>query len=52
MASESFQCKSLDSPDETRSFEHGKAEVVTLGDFTASRLEGVMNLNREAQWLD
>ena len=38
MASEGFQKKSLDSPDETRTFEHGKAEVVTLGDFSASRL--------------
>jgi len=38
MASESFQRKSLDQPDETRTFENGKAEVVKLGDFTASRL--------------
>jgi hypothetical protein len=38
MASENFQRKSLDSPDETRTFENGKAQVVTLGDFTASRL--------------
>ena len=38
MASESFQRKNLDSPDETRTFENVKAEVVTLGDFTASRL--------------
>jgi mannose-6-phosphate isomerase-like protein (cupin superfamily) len=38
MASESFQRRNLDSPDETRTFEHGKAEVVTLGDFSASRL--------------
>jgi len=37
-AESSFQRKSLDSPDETRTFENGKAEVVTLGDFTASRL--------------
>src|SRR5829696_7533558 len=28
----------LDQPDETRTFEIGKAEVVKLGDFTASRL--------------
>jgi hypothetical protein len=38
MASQSIQQKSLDSPDETRTFENGKTEVVTLGDFTASRL--------------
>src|SRR5215216_14211 len=38
MASESFQRKSLDSPDETRTFENGNVGVVTLGDFTASRL--------------
>jgi len=38
MASESIQRKSLDQPDETRTFENGKAEVVKLGDFTASRL--------------
>jgi quercetin dioxygenase-like cupin family protein len=38
MALESFQRKSLDQPDETRTFENGKAEVVTLGDFSASRL--------------
>ena len=38
MASDEFQKKSLDSPDETRTFEHGKVGVVSLGDFTASRL--------------
>jgi quercetin dioxygenase-like cupin family protein len=38
MASGNIQRKSLDQPDETRTFENGKAEVVTLGDFTASRL--------------
>ncbi len=38
MASEGLQHKSLDRPDETRTFENGRAEVVTLGDFTASRL--------------
>jgi mannose-6-phosphate isomerase-like protein (cupin superfamily) len=38
MASESFQKKSLDSPDETRTFENGKVGVVSLGDFSASRL--------------
>ena len=38
MAPESFRRKSLDQPDETRTFENGKAEVVTLGDFSASRL--------------
>src|SRR4028119_1571393 len=38
MALESFQQKSLGSPDETRTFENGEVGVVTLGDFTASRL--------------
>ncbi len=38
MASESLQKKSLDSPDETRTFQNGKAQIATLGDFSASRL--------------
>jgi quercetin dioxygenase-like cupin family protein len=38
MASESLQKKSLDSPDETRTFENGKAQITTLGNFSASRL--------------
>ena len=38
MAAQSLQQKNLDSPDETRTFENGKTQVVTLGDFTASRL--------------
>ena len=38
MATQSLQQKILDSPDETRTFENGKAQVVTLGDFSASRL--------------
>ena len=38
MAAQSLQQKNLDSPDETRTFENGKAQVVALGDFTASRL--------------
>ena len=38
MATEGLQHKSLDRPDETRTFENGRAEVVTLGDFTAWRL--------------
>ena len=38
MASDGLKKKSLSSPDETRTFENGKAEVVTLGDFSASRL--------------
>jgi quercetin dioxygenase-like cupin family protein len=38
MAAQSLQQKNLDTPDETRTFENGKAQVVTLGDFTASRL--------------
>ena len=36
MALESLQ-KNLDSPDETRTFENGKVQVTTLGDFNASR---------------
>jgi quercetin dioxygenase-like cupin family protein len=38
MAAQSLQQKNLDTPDETRTFENGKAQVVTLGDFSASRL--------------
>ena len=38
MASEGIQRKSLNSPDETRTFENGEVGVVALGDFTASRL--------------
>ena len=38
MAAQSLQQKNLDSPDETRTFENGKVQVVALGDFTASRL--------------
>jgi quercetin dioxygenase-like cupin family protein len=38
MASEKkLQKKSLDYPDETRTFENGKVEVTTLGEFNASR---------------
>ncbi len=38
MASEiKLQKKSLESPDETRTFEKGKVEVTTLGEFNASR---------------
>jgi quercetin dioxygenase-like cupin family protein len=37
MASEKLQKKSLDSPDETRTFENGKVDVTTLGEFNASR---------------
>ena len=32
-----LQKKSLESPDETRTFENGKVEVTTLGEFNASR---------------
>lgn len=34
---EAVQKKSLDSPDETRTFEHGQAQVVTLGEFSVGR---------------
>src|ERR671927_724473 len=37
MAAQSLQQKNLDSPDETRTFENGKVQVATLGDFNASR---------------
>ena len=37
MAAQSLQKKSLDSPDETRTFENGKVQVTTLGEFNASR---------------
>ena len=37
MAAESLQKKNLDSPDETRTFENGKVQVTTLGEFNASR---------------
>ena len=38
IAPQALQQKNLDTPDETRTFENGKAQVVTLGDFSASRL--------------
>jgi quercetin dioxygenase-like cupin family protein len=34
---EAMQKKSLDSPDETRTFDQGQSQVVTLGDFTVTR---------------
>ena len=34
---ESMRKKSLDSPDETRTFDQGKAQVVSIGDFTVTR---------------
>jgi hypothetical protein len=34
---ESSQQKSLDSPDETRTFDQGKSQVVSIGDFTITR---------------
>ena len=37
MTSGRFQQRSLNSPDEARTFEHGEVGVVTLDDFTASR---------------
>lgn len=37
MAAEAMQKKSLDSPDETRTFDQGQSQVVTLGDFTVTR---------------
>jgi hypothetical protein len=35
MAPRALQQKNLDTPDETRTFENGKAQVVTLGNFSA-----------------
>jgi quercetin dioxygenase-like cupin family protein len=34
---EDLQRKSLDSPDETRTFDQGQSQVVTLGDFAVTR---------------
>jgi hypothetical protein len=34
---EAMQKKSLDSPDETRTFDQGQAQVVSLGDFMVTR---------------
>ena len=34
---ESMRKKSLDSPDETRTFDQGKSQVVSIGDFTITR---------------
>jgi hypothetical protein len=34
---ESRQQKNLDSPDETRTFDQGKSQVVSIGDFTVTR---------------
>ncbi|MBI2127429.1 MAG: cupin domain-containing protein [Thaumarchaeota archaeon] len=38
MPKSTVQRKSLDSPDETRSFENGKADIVHLGDVTVGRM--------------
>jgi quercetin dioxygenase-like cupin family protein len=37
-ASENVKAKSLDSADETRTFEHGKLELATIDEFSASRV--------------
>ncbi len=34
---ESMRKKSLDSPDETRTFDQGKSQVVSIGDFAITR---------------
>jgi quercetin dioxygenase-like cupin family protein len=34
---ESMQKKSLDSPDETRTFDQGRSQVVSIGDFTVTK---------------
>jgi hypothetical protein len=34
---ESMRKKSLDSPDETKTFDQGKSQVVSIGDFTITR---------------
>ena len=36
--SENIKAKSLDSPDETRTFDHGKLDVATIDEFTAGRV--------------
>ena len=37
-ASENVKAKSLDSADETRTFEHGKLELSTIDEFSAGRV--------------
>jgi quercetin dioxygenase-like cupin family protein len=37
-AAESVQAKSLDSPDETRNFDHGKMDIANIDEFTAGRV--------------
>ena len=37
-ASENVKAKSLDSPDETRTFDHGKLDVANIDEFTAGRV--------------
>jgi hypothetical protein len=37
-ASENVKAKSLDSPEETRTFEHGKLEIATIDEFSAGRV--------------
>jgi hypothetical protein len=37
MAMSGLDAKSLRNPDETRPFEKGKADIVTLGDFSIGR---------------
>ena len=36
-ASENVKAKSLDSPDESRAFDHGKLDLATIDEFTAGR---------------
>jgi quercetin dioxygenase-like cupin family protein len=37
-ASETLKSKALDSPDETRTFEHGKMQIVNIDEATAGRV--------------
>jgi len=37
-ASENVKAKSLDSPDETRTFDHGKMDIANIDEFTAGRV--------------
>jgi hypothetical protein len=36
--SQNVRAKSLDSPDETRTFEYGKLDIATTDEFTAGRV--------------
>ena len=37
-ASENVKAKSLDSPDESRTFDHGKMDLANIDEFTVGRV--------------